>query len=188
MAQELHHFLGGTAVKGKSGRFGDVLNPATGEVTKRVPLASADETKKAITAAEAALPEWAATPPAKRAQVIFKFRELLHAHMDELAEIVSSEHGKTLPDAKGSVTRGLEVVEFACGIPHLLKGEYSEGVASGVDTYAMRQPVGVCAGITPFNFPAMVPMWMFPVRWPAATPSSSSRRKKTRPAGSGWPS
>ncbi len=163
MTQELHHFIGGKAVKGKSGRFGDVLNPATGEVTKRVPLASADETKKAITAAEAALPEWAATPPAKRCQVIFKFRELLHAHMDELAEIVSSEHGKTLPDAKGSVTRGLEVVEFACGIPHLLKGEYSEGVATGVDTYAVRQPVGVCAGITPFNFPAMVPMWMFPV-------------------------
>ncbi len=163
MAQELHHFIGGKAVKGKSGRFGDVLNPATGEVTKRVPLASAGETKKAIAAAEAALPEWAATPPAKRAQVIFKFRELLHANMDELAEIVSSEHGKTFADAKGSVTRGLEVVEFACGIPHLLKGEYSEGVATGVDTYAVRQPVGVSAGITPFNFPAMVPMWMFPV-------------------------
>ena len=128
-----------------------------------MPLASAEETGKAIAAAEAALPGWSATPPAKRAQVMFKFRELLLQHMDELAELLSAEHGKTLADAKGSVTRGLEVVEFACGIPHLLKGEFSEGVAGGVDTFAMRQPVGVCAGITPFNFPAMVPMWMFPV-------------------------
>ena len=163
MTRELHHYMDGKLVKGKSGRFGDVYNPATGEVSKRVPLASADETKKAIAAAEKALPEWSATPPAKRAQVIFRFRELLLENIDELAELLSSEHGKTVPDAKGSVTRGLEVVEFACGIPHLLKGEYSEGVASGVDTFAMRQPVGVCAGITPFNFPAMVPMWMFPV-------------------------
>ena len=155
--------MDGKLVKGKSGRFGDVYNPAIGEVSKRVPLASADETKKAIAAAEKALPEWSATPPAKRAQVIFRFRELLLENIDELAELLSSEHGKTVPDAKGSVTRGLEVVEFACGIPHLLKGEYSEGVASGVDTFTMRQPVGVCAGITPFNFPAMVPMWMFPV-------------------------
>ncbi|HJO74675.1 MAG TPA: CoA-acylating methylmalonate-semialdehyde dehydrogenase, partial [Rhodospirillales bacterium] len=130
---------------------------------KQVPLASAEETGKAIAAAEAALPGWSATPPAKRAQVMFKFRELLLQHMDELAALLSVEHGKTLADAKGSVTRGLEVVEFACGIPHLLKGEFSEGVAGGVDTFAMRQPVGVCAGITPFNFPAMVPMWMFPV-------------------------
>ena len=128
-----------------------------------MPLASAEETGKAIAAAEAALPGWSATPPAKRAQVMFKFRELLLQHMDELAALLSVEHGKTLADAKGSVTRGLEVVEFACGIPHLLKGEFSEGVAGGVDTFAMRQPVGVCAGITPFNFPAMVPMWMFPV-------------------------
>ena len=134
------------------------LNPATGEVTKQVPLASAEETRKAIASAEAALPGWSATPPAKRAQVTVKFRELLYEHMDELAEMLSGEHGKTIPDAKGFVTRGLEVVEFACGIPHLLKGEYSEGVASGVDTFAMRQPVGVCAGITLFNFPAMVPM------------------------------
>ncbi len=128
-----------------------------------MPLASAEETGKAIAAAEAALPGWSATPPAKRAQVMFKFRELLLQHMDELAALLSVEHGKTLADAKGSVTRGLEVVEFACGIPHLLKGDFSEGVAGGVDTFAMRQPVGVCAGITPFNFPAMVPMWMFPV-------------------------
>ena len=122
MTRELHHYMDGKLVKGKSGRFGDVYNPATGEVSKRVPLASADETKKAIAAAEKALPEWSATPPAKRAQVIFRFRELLLENIDELAELLSSEHGKTVPDAKGSVTRGLEVVEFACGIPHLLKG------------------------------------------------------------------
>jgi malonate-semialdehyde dehydrogenase (acetylating)/methylmalonate-semialdehyde dehydrogenase len=163
MTKELHHIINGKAAKGSSGRFGDVYNPATGEVASKVPLANVDEVGTAITAAEAALPAWAATPPARRAQVMFKFRELLYSHMDELAELVSCEHGKTIPDAKGSITRGLEVVEFACGIPQLLKGEYSEGVASDVDSYAVRQPVGVCAGITPFNFPAMVPMWMFPV-------------------------
>jgi len=163
ITKELCHFIDGQRVKGKSGRFGDVYNPATGEVTKQAPLASTGETRRAIASAEAALPSWSATPAAKRAQVMFNFRELLIRNMDELAEMLSSEHGKTVPDAKGSVTRGLEVVEFACGIPHLLKGEFSEGVATGVDTYAMRQPVGVCAGITPFNFPAMVPMWMFPV-------------------------
>lgn len=161
--QILHHYVGGRRVDGQSGRFGDVYNPATGAVEKRVPLANADETRAGIAAAEAALPGWAGTPPAKRAQVLFRFRELLLRHMDDLARILSSEHGKTLPDAKGSITRGLEVVEFACGVPQLLKGEYSEAVASAVDSYGVRQPVGVCAGITPFNFPAMVPMWMFPV-------------------------
>ncbi|MFQ5765040.1 MAG: CoA-acylating methylmalonate-semialdehyde dehydrogenase, partial [Rhodospirillales bacterium] len=163
MTEELHHFIDGKKVKGKSGRFGDVYNPATGEVGRRVPLASADEVGAAVQSAAAALPEWAATPPAKRAQVLFNFRDLVIGSMDEMAELLSSEHGKTVPDSRGSVTRGLEVVEFACGIPNLLKGDYSEGVAAGIDTFAMRQPVGVCAGITPFNFPAMVPMWMFPV-------------------------
>ena len=163
MPEELYHFIDGELVNGLSGRFGDVYNPATGDITKRAPLASTEETRKAIASAEAALPGLSATPPAKRAQVLFAFRELLIRNMDELAELLSSEHGKTIPDAKGSITRGLEVVEFACGIPHLLKGEFSEGVANGVDTFAMRQPVGVCAGITPFNFPAMVPMWMFQV-------------------------
>jgi malonate-semialdehyde dehydrogenase (acetylating)/methylmalonate-semialdehyde dehydrogenase len=163
MNKELHHFIDGRKVKGASGRFGDVFNPATGEVAKRVPLASAEETADAIASAAAALPAWAATPAAKRAQVLFRFRDLVIKNIDRLAELLSSEHGKTVPDAKGSVTRGLEVVEFACGIPHLLKGEFSESVATGVDTFSMRQPVGVCAGITPFNFPAMVPMWMFPV-------------------------
>ncbi|MEZ7864796.1 MAG: CoA-acylating methylmalonate-semialdehyde dehydrogenase [Rhodospirillales bacterium] len=163
MTEELFHFVDGERHKGTSGRFGDVFNPATGEVTKQVPLASADEVREAIASASAALPGWSATPVAKRAQVLFKFRELIIKNMDELADLVSTEHGKTLDDAKGSITRGLEVVEFACGIPHLLKGEYSESVANGVDVMSMRQPVGVCAGITPFNFPAMVPMWMFPV-------------------------
>ncbi len=163
MTQELFHYVDGERTKGSSGRFGDVFNPATGEVTKKVPLASADEVRAAIASAAAALPGWSATPAAKRAQVLFKFRDLILQNMDELAELVSTEHGKTLDDAKGSITRGLEVVEFACGIPHLLKGEFSQSVANGVDVMSARQPVGVCAGITPFNFPAMVPMWMFPM-------------------------
>ncbi len=163
MTETLHHFVGGRKVEGKCGRFGDVYNPATGEVARRAPLASEAEVGEAVAEAASAFPEWAATPPARRAQVMFRFRELMAAHLDELAEIVSAEHGKTLADAKGSVTRGLEVVEFVCGIPQLLKGEYSENVASAVDSLALRQPLGVCAGITPFNFPAMVPLWMFPV-------------------------
>ncbi|MDJ0957186.1 MAG: CoA-acylating methylmalonate-semialdehyde dehydrogenase [Arenicellales bacterium] len=159
----LYHYIQGQKVPGSSGRFGDVFNPATGEVSKRVPFASSDEVRQAIKVAAEELPAWAAVPPSRRAQVLFAFRDQLIKHMDELAEIVSSEHGKTLEDAKGSITRGLEVVEFACGIPQLLKGEYSESVGTGVESYSMRQPVGVCAGITPFNFPAMVPMWMFPL-------------------------
>ena len=161
--KELSHYVGGKAINGTSGRFGDVFNPATGEVIAQVPFASAEEVRKAVEIAAAALPDWAAKPLVQRAKVLFKFRDLIIQNLDELAEIVSSEHGKTLADALGSITRGLEVVEFTCGIPQLLKGEYSEGVARGVDSYAVRQPVGVCAGITPFNFPAMVPMWMFPV-------------------------
>jgi len=163
MSTTIHHFIDGAIVEGKSGRTGNVNNPATGEVTKQVSLASADEVRKAIASAAAALPAWAATPPAKRAQVMFKFRDLLMQNHDAIAEAISEEHGKTFDDAKGEVARGLEVVEFVCGIPHLLKGEYSDSVAGGVDSVGMRQPVGVCAGITPFNFPAMVPMWMFPV-------------------------
>ena len=163
MAKQLHHFIDGKLVEGQSGRMGDVFNPATGDVTAQVPMASADEVRTAIASSAAALPGWAGTPPARRTQVLFKFRELLVKHMDELAELLSSEHGKTLPDAKGELGRGLEVVEFSCGIPQALKGEYSENVGSNVDSYTIRQPVGVVAGITPFNFPAMVPMWMYPV-------------------------
>ena len=160
---QLHHFINGKSVGGASGRFGDVYNPARGEVTSHVPLANAAETQCAIQAAADAFPAWSETPVTRRAQVMFAFRDLIKKHMDELAQLVSAQHGKTIEDAKGSITRGLEVVEFACGIAHLMKGEYSSSVATGVDTYSMRQPLGVCAGITPFNFPAMVPMWMFPV-------------------------
>jgi malonate-semialdehyde dehydrogenase (acetylating)/methylmalonate-semialdehyde dehydrogenase len=159
----LYHYIGGQKVEGRSGRFGDVYNPATGAVTARVPFASAAEAKAAIATALKAFPEWAATPPAQRAQILFRFRDLLRQQLDELAKLLSSEHGKTFSDAQGSVTRGIEVVEFACGIPQLLKGEFNEAVSRGVDMYSIRQPIGVCGGITPFNFPAMVPMWMFPI-------------------------
>ncbi len=159
----LHHFIGGKQVAGQSGRFGEVFNPATGEQSAQVPFASADETRAAIATAQDALADWAAVPPVQRARVMFRFKELMEANKDALAALVTAEHGKTLDDAKGSISRGLEVVEFACGIPHLLKGEFSENVGTNVDSWSTRQPVGVCAGITPFNFPAMVPMWMFPI-------------------------
>ena len=161
--ETLSHYVGGRRVDGQSERYGDVYNPAEGSVSRQVPLASATEVRNIVGNSLAAFPDWAETSPARRAQVLFSFRELLLKNMDELAEIVSSEHGKMIDDAKGSIARGLEVVEFACGIPELLKGEYSENVATGVDSWSMRQPLGVCAGITPFNFPAMVPMWMFPI-------------------------
>jgi malonate-semialdehyde dehydrogenase (acetylating)/methylmalonate-semialdehyde dehydrogenase len=146
-----------------AGRTGDVYNPATGQVAKKVPLADAKIVDAAVKAAAAALPAWRDTPPLRRARVMQKFLQLMQDNQQELARLVSEEHGKTLPDAAGSVQRGIEVVEFACGIPHLLKGEFSENVGTAVDTHTLRQPVGVCAGITPFNFPVMVPMWMFPV-------------------------
>ena len=145
------------------GRTGDVYNPATGAVTKRVPFGNAADIDAAVRAAQAAYPAWRDAPPLRRARVMHKFLALLQEHQKELARIVTDEHGKTLPDAMGAVQRGIEVVEFACGIPHLLKGEYSENVGTSVDTHTVRQPVGVCAGITPFNFPVMVPLWMFPV-------------------------
>jgi len=159
----LGHFIGGRAVPGTSRRHGPVYNPATGETAQQVSLASADETRAAIRAAHDAFPAWAATAPLQRARVMFRFKALLDAHAGELASIITSEHGKVLPDARGEVLRGTEVVEFACGIPHLLKGEFSDSVGAGIDSWSLRQPVGVCAGITPFNFPAMVPMWMFPL-------------------------
>ncbi len=162
-APRLEHFIGGRAVAVETGEFADVYNPATGRVSARVPMDDGSLTDQAIAAAHDALAGWAATPPLRRARVMFRFRQLLEENADELARIISSEHGKLHDDARGEVTRGLEVVEFACGIPHLLKGEFSENVGTGVDSWSLRQPVGVCAGITPFNFPAMVPMWMFPV-------------------------
>ena len=163
MTTTLHHFVNGTKVAGESGRKGDIFNPATGEVTKQVPMADAADVGRAVAAAKAAFPAWAATTPITRARTMFRLKSLIEANMDALAELVGAEHGKTIPDAKGSITRGLEVVEFACGIPHLLKGEFSEAVGTGVDSYSMRQPLGVCAGITPFNFPAMIPLWMAPL-------------------------
>ena len=161
--ETIQHLVAGAAWTGKSERFGDVYNPAMGKVHARVALASSTDVDYVVAVARSAQPAWGATPPAKRAQVMFAFRDLLNRHDDELAAMISKEHGKTVPDAKGELQRGIEVVEFACGIPHLLKGEYSDGVAAGVDSFSIRQPVGVVAGITPFNFPAMVPLWMYPV-------------------------
>ncbi|MSP51046.1 MAG: CoA-acylating methylmalonate-semialdehyde dehydrogenase [Alphaproteobacteria bacterium] len=163
MPTTLHHYVNGDRVVGRGGRAGDIYNPATGEVTGRVPFASSAEVDGAVQAAKGAFAAWADTAPLVRARVMFRFRELLQRHTDEIARIITAEHGKTIADAKGSITRGLEVVEFACGIPQLLKGEYSENVGAGIDSWSVRQPLGVCAGITPFNFPAMVPLWMFPV-------------------------
>jgi malonate-semialdehyde dehydrogenase (acetylating)/methylmalonate-semialdehyde dehydrogenase len=161
--KDIHHWVNGREVAGASGRFGDVYNPALGSVASRVSFATTEEVGQALAAAQTAFAGWAATPPLRRARVMFKFKDLIEQNLDALARLISSEHGKVVSDARGEVTRGLEVVEFACGIPHLLKGEYSEQVGTGVDSFSVRQPLGVCAGITPFNFPAMVPMWMFPV-------------------------
>ncbi len=160
MAKELHHFIGGEKVEGRSGRAGDVWNPATGEVQARVPFASAEEVDRAVQAAKAAFPGWAATSAPKRAAVLFRMRELVIAHTDELAELIGREHGKTLADAKGSIQRGIDVLEFGCGVPHLMKGEFSSNVGGDIDTFSMREPVGVVGGITPFNFPVMIPLWM----------------------------
>jgi malonate-semialdehyde dehydrogenase (acetylating) / methylmalonate-semialdehyde dehydrogenase len=159
----VQHFVSGAIWAGSSDRQGDVFNPATGKVTAQVSLANAADVDHVVSVARAAQQAWGATPPAKRATVMFRFRDLLNQHTEQLAQMLSAEHGKTIPDAKGELARGIEVVEFACGIPHLLKGEYSEAVAVGIDSYNVRQPVGVVAGITPFNFPAMVPLWMYPV-------------------------
>jgi malonate-semialdehyde dehydrogenase (acetylating)/methylmalonate-semialdehyde dehydrogenase len=157
----VNHFINGQVVEGKSGRLHPVYNPATGEVSKQVTLANKAEVEQAIAAAKAAFPAWSATPAMRRARVMFKFKELIEQHMDELAAMVTAEHGKTLSDAKGSIIRGIEAVEVSCGIPNLLKGWFSEDVGAGVDCHTIRQPLGVCVGITPFNFPAMIPLWMF---------------------------
>ena len=163
MTDVINHYIGGRVVDGNSGRTGDIYNPAIGEVIRKVAFASAAEVRGAVETARAAFPAWAATPPIRRARVMFRLKQLLEANMDSLAAVVTEEHGKTIPDAKGSITRGIEVVEFACGIPHLLKGDFTQEVGSDVDSFSMRQPLGVCAGITPFNFPAMIPLWMSPI-------------------------
>ena len=162
-APVLDLWIAGRKTPSRSGRTGDVFDPATGEVVRRAPFASAEEVGAAVAAAKAAFPAWRDTPPIRRARILARFRELLEANRDALARIVSEEHGKTLPDAAGSVQRGIEVVEFVTGAPHLLKGERAEDVGRGVDCHSALQPLGVCAGVTPFNFPAMVPLWMFPV-------------------------
>jgi malonate-semialdehyde dehydrogenase (acetylating)/methylmalonate-semialdehyde dehydrogenase len=159
MTNELEHFIGGKRVAGTSGSFGDVFDPNTGQVQARVPLASAEEVAAAVDNAAEAQPAWAAQNPQKRARVLMRFLQLVNDEMDSLARLLASEHGKTVADAKGDIQRGLEVVEFAVGIPHLLKGDYSESVGTGIDVYSLRQPLGVVAGITPFNFPAMIPLW-----------------------------
>jgi malonate-semialdehyde dehydrogenase (acetylating)/methylmalonate-semialdehyde dehydrogenase len=159
MVAELTHFIGGKHVAGTSGRFTDAYWPMTGEVASRVPLASTAEVRAAVENAKAAQPAWAATNPQRRARVLMKFLELVARDYDQLAETLAKEHGKTIADAKGDIQRGLEVVEFCIGAPHMMKGEYTEGAGPGIDIYSMRQPLGVVAGITPFNFPAMIPLW-----------------------------
>jgi malonate-semialdehyde dehydrogenase (acetylating)/methylmalonate-semialdehyde dehydrogenase len=161
--RDVTHFIDGQAVTGTSGRFGDIYNPNTGEVQARVALATPAEVDAAVQSALRAQQTWALVNPQRRARVMFEFKRLLEVNMNELAELLASEHGKVIDDAKGDIMRGLEVIEFACGIPHLMKGEYTEGAGPGIDVYSMRQPLGVCAGISPFNFPAMIPMWMFGV-------------------------
>jgi malonate-semialdehyde dehydrogenase (acetylating)/methylmalonate-semialdehyde dehydrogenase len=162
-AATIHHFINGRIVEDAGARSLPVYDPASGKQTGAVAMASRERVGEAIAAAAAAQPGWAAVPPVQRARVMFRFRDLLEKNADELARVLTSEHGKVLSDARGECIRGMEVVEFACGIPHLLKGEHSLDVGSGIDSWSMLQPVGVCAGITPFNFPAMVPLWMFPI-------------------------
>ena len=159
----IRHWIDNGPYDGAADRRGDVFNPATGLLRAQVALASEDDVDAGVASAKAAFPEWRDTPVTKRAKIMFKFRDLVERHLDDLAKLLTAEHGKTLDDARGEVTRGLEVIEFATGMPHLIKGDFSEQVSTGVDTYTIRQPLGVVAGITPFNFPAMVPMWMYPI-------------------------
>ena len=160
---EAGHHIGGLAVAGRSGRSQPVWNPATGAAARQVALASTEEVEAAVAAAKAAFPAWAETPPLRRARILDRFLQLLNAHRDELAAMITAEHGKVFSDAQGEVTRGIEIVEFACGAPQLLKTDFTDQVGTGIDNWVLRQPLGVVAGITPFNFPVMVPMWMFPV-------------------------
>ncbi len=161
--REVRHWIGGAVVAGDGERTGEVFEPASGRVQARVRFGTGADAEAAVAAARSAFPAWAGTAPLQRARVMFRFKALLEEHADELAALISSEHGKVHADALGSLQRGIEVVEFACGIPHLLKGEFSEQIGRGIDCHSLRQPLGVCVGITPFNFPAMVPLWMFPV-------------------------
>jgi malonate-semialdehyde dehydrogenase (acetylating) / methylmalonate-semialdehyde dehydrogenase len=157
------HWIGGQRVAGNSGRTQDVFNPATGAVARQVALASKADVDAAVASAQAAFPAWAETPPIRRARVMLKFLELVNQHRDTLAAMITAEHGKVFTDAQGEVTRGIDIIEFACGIPQLLKGDYTDQVSTGIDNWTLRQPLGVVAGVTPFNFPCMVPCWMFPI-------------------------
>ena len=163
MTTTIAHFISGQSTAGSSARSQDVFNPATGAVTGRVILANTQDVNTAVASAQAAFPAWADTPPLRRPRVMFKFLELLNQHRDQLAHMITAEHGKVFTDAQGEVTRGIDIVEFACGIPQLLKGDFTDQVSTGIDNWTLRQPLGVVAGVTPFNFPVMVPMWMFPV-------------------------
>ncbi|MEM5461200.1 CoA-acylating methylmalonate-semialdehyde dehydrogenase [Paraburkholderia phytofirmans] len=160
---EVGHYINGERLPGRSGRFQDVFNPAAGQAARRVALADEEEVQQAVAAAQAAFPAWSNTPPIRRARVMHRFLQLMNEHHDTLAAIITAEHGKVFSDAHGEVARGIDIIEFACGIPQLLKGDYSDQVSTGMDNWTMRQPLGVVAGITPFNFPCMVPCWMFPV-------------------------
>ncbi|MGA1288506.1 MAG: aldehyde dehydrogenase family protein, partial [Rubrivivax sp.] len=162
-SDEIVHWIGGTAVPGSSDRRQPVWNPATGQAARSVRLGGAEDVQAAVSAARAAQPAWGEMPPLRRARVMNAFLALLNQHRDTLAAMITAEHGKVFSDAQGEVTRGIEIVEFACGIPQLLKGDYTDQVSTGIDNWTMRQPLGVVAGITPFNFPCMVPCWMFPV-------------------------
>jgi len=159
----IEHWINGSHQPSLSNRYGDIYNPATGKVIAKLPMGNSDDLEKAVNAAELAFKSWSKTSITRRSQVLFKYKELLELNREELTRLVTLEHGKVLSDAAGSLQRGIEVVDFACGIPHLLKGEFSEQVGTGIDCYSTRQPIGVCSGVTPFNFPAMVPMWMFPI-------------------------
>ncbi|MDQ0680253.1 malonate-semialdehyde dehydrogenase (acetylating)/methylmalonate-semialdehyde dehydrogenase [Arthrobacter pascens] len=159
MVRELSHYVGGQRVSGTSGRYSDVFDPCTGQVQARLPLASREEVQNVVAAAEKAQQEWGAMNPQRRGRILLRFVDLVNQNMDELAALLSSEHGKTFPDSKGDIQRGIEVVEFAAGAPHLLKGEFSDDAGAGIDVHSLRQPLGVVAGITPFNFPAMIPLW-----------------------------
>src|ERR1700737_2729743 len=161
--REVHHWVNGQTLTGTSGRFGDVYNPASGELQARVALATPAEVDIAVAAAAAAFPDWSSQPPLRRARVLFRFREIFERRLDEVAAVLTSEHGKVFSDARGEATRGLEVMEFAPGLPQFLKGEFTEQVGTGIDSWSAPQPLGVVAGITPFNFPAMVPLWMAPL-------------------------
>src|SRR5437016_8210228 len=159
--RRITHWIGGRAVAGESGRSGPVYNPATGQQTGAVDFATVEEVDRAVQTAKEAFPAWRALSLSRRTELFFRIRDLVHQRRDDIARILTSEHGKVFSDAKGEVTRGLEVIEFCCGIPQLLKGGFSEQASTGIDVYSIRQPLGVVAGITPFNFPAMVPMWMW---------------------------